>query len=61
MAPDPFRVLADAYRAGDERLSALILEWLFPWVRGGADGPRLAPAAARRAVLTLCEQLGISV
>ena len=58
MAPDPFRVLADAYRAGDERLSALILERLFPWVRG-ADGPRLAPTAARRAVLTLCRHLGI--
>jgi hypothetical protein len=58
MAPDPFRVLADAYRAGDERLSALILERLFPWV-GRARGPLLAPAAARRAVLTLCRELGI--
>ncbi len=58
MAPDPFRVLAHAHAAGDERLSALIIERLFPWTAGPAL-PRLAPTGARRAVAVLWRQLGI--
>ncbi len=58
MAPDPFRVLAHSYAAGDDRLSALLLQHLFPWTRLPAR-PTLAPAAARRTLATLTRHLGI--
>jgi hypothetical protein len=56
--PDSLAAYADAVRAGDHRLAALIAQRLFPWVRGRSR-PAELPAAAHRVVERLRERLGL--
>lgn len=59
--PDPLRAYADAVRAGDRRLAALIAARVFRRGRGpaSADGSGAPSPAARETLRRLRDHLGI--